>query len=241
VPPLTLQLIPPATAAGTLDLVSINKGATVNPLVSATLDVPDDWAWVIKWGALADLLQQDGLALDPVRAQYCEARWQQGIEMAKKAPVVLTARIGSSVVRVNSLADADKYSPLWQLLGGAPLEVLLAGQNLLATAPVAGSNLYTITLDVVRNAPVPSGASDVLQVGADVYDSILDYAQHIALFKEGGGQLALAQPLLERAMSAAGVEVAVQQASQPSRRPILRQQRQDEQAEARELEPAGAD
>lgn len=241
VPPLFLQVIPPPTAEGTLSLVSVNKVATIDPTVSAVIRIPTDWMWVIKYGALSDLLQNDGLALDPARSAYCEQRWQQGIEMAKKMPVVLTARIDDVVTITNGLADLDSYQPLWQLVAGQPLEVGMAGSNLLCTVPPAGSNLYTVTLDVVRNAPVPALPTDILQISADVFDSILDYAQHAALFKEGGGQLQLAQALLDRAASAAGVELAVQQASQPARRPLLRQQRQDEDASPRELEPAPAE
>lgn len=132
VPPLTLQLIPPAAAAGELDLVSINDGASVDPLVEAVLGVPDDWCWVVKFGALADLLNGDGLALDPQRAAYCESRWQDGLMQARRASVVLSARIDDVPCRIGALSDADSYSPLWQLLGGIPRQVLLAGGNLLA-------------------------------------------------------------------------------------------------------------
>lgn len=236
VPPITLQLIPPPGADGDLDLVSLNKGAVVNPAVSAVLGIPNDFAWVVKFGALADLLQGDGLALDPARAAYCEARWKEGIELCKRAPVILAARIDGGTCRVGSLSDADSYTPTWQIIPDAPTELLLAGQNLLATTPRA-DGIYAITLDVVRNAPVPVMAGDVLQVGQDFYDSILDYAQHLALFKSGPTQVEVATTLLQRAAKSAGVELQIQQASQPSRRPLLRQVQQDAEASPRELPP----
>ena len=83
--------------------------------------------------------------------------------------------------------------------------------------------------------------SDPLQIGPDIYDSILDYAQHLALFKEGAGQLTLAKTLYERAARAAGVDLSVQQAAQPSRRPIVRQQTQEEAVNARVDEPLPAE
>lgn len=236
-PPLTLQLIPPAQGDGTLDLVSVNKGVAVDPLVSSVLGVPDDWAWVIKWGALSDLLQGDGLALDPQRASYCTQRWDQGIEMARNASVVLDGRINDVTVRISSLADADAYSPTWQLVAGNPLGLVIAGQNLIASLPMAGGGTYTVTLDVVRNAPVPVNPGDILQIGQDVYDAILDYAQHVALWKEGPGQLQLAQALLDRATAVAGIDLKIQQASQPSRVQLLSQNKQDEHASARESDP----
>lgn len=240
-PPLTLQVIPPPAGEGTLDLVSINQGATIDPLVSSLLGIPDDWAWVIKYGALAELLQHDGLALDPQRGAYCEARYAQGVESARAAAVVLDGRINDVTCQIGSLADADSYSPLWQLLGGVPNSLLLAGQNLLASWPPPGGTggPWTITLDVVSNAPVPSADGDILQIGQDVYDTILDLAQHTALLKEGPGQLDMATALLDRVTLAAGVELKIQQASQPSRGPLMGQQAQDRRAVQEQLAPIG--
>ncbi len=226
-------------AAGTLDLVSVSKGSAVNPVVSAPLGVPDDWAWVIKFGALADLLQGDGLALDAERAAYCTKRWEQGIQQATSASVVLDGRINDQPVVIASLADADVYSPLWQLLGGSPTMLIIAGQTLLAsTPPAGGGGPYTVTLDVVRNAPVPSADGDILEVGQDIYDAILDYTQHLALFKEGAGQLQTAIALLNRAMTVAGIDLDLQQASQPDRRPLMGQTLQDSTAATPRALPA---
>jgi len=234
VPPLTLQLMPPASGAGSLDLVTISKGSIVDPLVASLIGIPDDWTWVLKYGVLADLLQGDGLALDPARAAYCEQRWQQGILAARSASVVLTAQIDGLNVMLGAVADADQYSPYWSLLMGSPVKVLTTGQNLVATWPPAGG-LNTITLDLVANMPVPLNPTDVLQVDQTVYDSILDLAQHLALFKEGPGQLDLATALLNRVARAAGVTLQFQQASQPDRASQLGQQQQDRRSQPEQL------
>jgi hypothetical protein len=47
------------------------------------LSIPDDWAPYIVWGALSELLSSDGPAYDPVRAQYCDQRFHEGIELAR--------------------------------------------------------------------------------------------------------------------------------------------------------------
>lgn len=239
-PPLTLQLIPPTSSNGDLHLLSINKGVAVNAGSNVGLGLPDDFVWAVKFGVLADLLKEDGLAHDPQRAQYCEGRYQEGVELCKRAGVVLAARIDGTTIRIGSVSDADSYEPLWQLTPGVPRELLLMSQNLLATNPRAdaASPPYSIQLDVVRNAPVPvSVTNDVLQIGGDIYDSILDYAQHLALFKEGPDQLGMAMPLLARAAAAAGVELKTQQAQQPARRPLVRQTLQDREAHPKELPP----
>lgn len=241
-PPITLQLIPPASGAGTLDLVSIDIGLTIPTTPSAFLGIPNDYVWVLKYGVLADLLSGDGLALDPQRQEYCEARWQQGITAASEASVVLAARITDDVadevpVRVTSLSDADRYNPTWQRVNGTPKRVLLAGQTLVGLLPPPDATARTITLDVVRNAPVPSAPGDVIQISQDVYDTILDLAQHTALFKEGPGQVQLAMSLLNRAAKAANVDLHLQQASTPDRAPLLGQTQQDRRVESEQRTP----
>jgi hypothetical protein len=73
-----------------LDLITVDQGAALTAGVPTILGVPDDWAWVVKFGALADVLSLDGLAADPARAAYAKARWEQGVQQARTAAVVLT-------------------------------------------------------------------------------------------------------------------------------------------------------
>lgn len=241
-PPITIQLIPPPSGAGTLDVVSIDSGVAIPTTPSAVLGIPNDFVWVLKYGVLADLLSGDGLALDPSRQQYCESRWAQGIAAASEASVVLAARITDDVaaevpVRVTSLSDADRYDPTWQRVNGTPKRVLLAGQTLVALLPPPDATARTITLDVVRNAPVPSAPGDIIQISQDVYDTILDLAQHTALFKEGPGQVELAMSLLNRVTKAANVDLHLQQASTPDRAPLLGQSHQDRRVESEQRTP----
>ena len=242
--PRVLQIYPPPDGPGTLDLVTVAAGDPIDSATDAALGIPNDYAWVLKYGVLADLLGQDGLAFDPARAQYAEARWQQGVELARRQAVCLAASIAASAdatptpCQIGSLADADAYAPTWQLLAGRPRTVLLAGQNLLGIWPPAGGGTtYTLTVDLVRTPDVPLVATDRLVVTPDIYDTILDLAQHIALFKEGPGQVEQALPLLERAARAAGIDLELQQAAQPARAAILGQQAQDTRTSARRLSP----
>lgn len=231
-PPLEMQVIPPPPGDGTATLVTLNNGAAITPGTDVVLGIPDDWAWVVKWGTLADLLQQDGLSLDPARAAYAEARWNEGIQLAKTAPVILVAKINNQVFRqLASLADADYYSPTWALITGVPTRLVTAGMTLMASWPPAGGGgPYTALLDLVINAPIPTVGGDVLQVTQPQYDAILDYAQHLALVKEGPGQLDTSTALLQRAMAGANIDANLQQAAQPSRRPLLGQTDQDQAA-----------
>jgi hypothetical protein len=148
---------------------------------------------------------------------------------------VLTARIDNVVCRVCALPDLDQFQRSWQTTPGTPTRVGTLGQNLLVCAPPATTNApsgYAITLDLVCNAPVPLLPAQNLQIGPELLDPLLDYAQHLALFKEGPTELQAAQALLERFFRAAGVYDQWQQALMAQRKALLGQQSQDRRGAA---------
>lgn len=231
-PPLEVQLAPISTQTGQLDLVTIDRGVTADfTAPNQSLGVPNDWAWVIIFGALYELMSKDGIAFDPHRAQYCLQRWDHGIAQAKAAAVVLAARVQGRPVELGSLSDADAYNPGWQMVPANVRRILQAGHTLVAAwpppgVPTGGGN-YTIELDVCRNAPVPTADGDFIQLGPEVLDTVIGYAQHLALFKEGAAQIQQAEGLLKAFMDLAGVEIETQWASQPNREAMLEQTTQD--------------
>lgn len=238
-PPLVLQVVPPPLDTGILDLVVVTRGPKLTLVPLTVLGVPDDWAWVVKFGALADLLGKDGLALDVTRGAYCEARWQQGVTAAKARSTVWAARINNVVVPIDTLSEADRYLPRWQTGTGVPELVLIAG-DLVALTPVpnAGATNYSVTLDVVRRAPMPPTPDQSLQVGPELLDMLYDYAEHLALFKEGPDGVTSTQPLLERFLRMAGVTDALDW-GQTARRPhLVSQSARDEAETPRLTEPA---
>lgn len=191
-PPLTLQLAPPPSVSGQIELVTVNTGATLDPATSATiLGIPDDTTWIVKWGVLADLLGQDGQARDPQRAQYCEQRYQQGIQLVRMMPFIIHQEINGVPVNLSALWEIDHFHPDWQNTTGSlqsPNAMIAAeGSNLLWTYPVPNAP-YSITLDVVRRCPVPTANPDQIQIGREQLDMVLDYAEHLALFKVGGAE-----------------------------------------------------
>lgn len=240
-PPLTAQLAPPPLANGTLDVVAVVLGATLNPTTGVLLGVPDDFAWVVKWGALADLLGQAGTAQDLARAAVAEQLWQLGVDTASKAPVVLASRISGVSTQLDTLQDADRFDPSWQTTPNTPAEVLVASGNLVALNPPPDANgPYTVTLDVVRNLSgvIPATLSDCyFEGGVAVLEALYSYAQFVALFKEGALQAQQAAPLLTRFLSAVGITQALDQASVPDRQPLFAQTRNDERALPRVVPP----
>jgi hypothetical protein len=153
------------------------------------LDVPDNLTPAVKWGALADLLSIDGPARDLPRAAFCQQRYDQFVAMGRYLPCVIHAEMqGVSTIPV-SLEELDSSEPNWMNSSSAPADVSLAGWNIMAVNPVPDANgPYSVTLDVVRNAPVPSTDVTQVQLGREQLDMILDYAEHLAMFKVGGAE-----------------------------------------------------
>jgi hypothetical protein len=188
-PPLKIQIIPPPSIGSLIDLLTVRVGAPLDPTIGVLVGVPDDWAWAVKWGALADLLGHDGLARDPDRAEYCEQRWQLGVEAAKIGPDVLIGQINGITAPVVAIHDLDSMNPGWQDTTGTPT-IIAVERDMVALSPVP-TGISSITLDVLRPTPVPPTDATQLDIGQEILDAILDYAHHIALFKEGGAEFAV--------------------------------------------------
>jgi hypothetical protein len=190
---------------GQYDLVTIQAGPQLVTTQASTFTIPDDWTWVLKWGALADLLGKESNAKDLLRAKYCEGRYKQGLQLLSAASAVLAVRANNAPLQIDALKSADLFNPAWQgAAQGPPTEAMTAGLNLIAVPP-PDAGPYSLTATVVENAPVPVLVGDCLQVTQDVFDVILDYAQHLAAFKMGGEEFLATQPLLQRFMQLAAL------------------------------------
>jgi hypothetical protein len=203
-PPVVLQIIPVPNLSGALDLLTVNTGAALNPAVGVVLGVPDDFAWVIKWGALCDLLTRDGQASDPLRAQYCQKRWVEGVRLAMLSTTAITGQIDGANLPVNSIFDMDTAYAGWQNNTPTTPSILgLMGMNMLAVADPPDSFPHSVQLDVLRNMPLPAAAGDPIQVGREELDVITDYAEHLAAFKMGGAEFMATVPAYERLVALA--------------------------------------
>ncbi|MDE2098730.1 MAG: hypothetical protein KGL39_15860 [Patescibacteria group bacterium] len=205
--PLEFQFDAIPASNGTLDFLATLDGPTLNPTLGSGIilsGIPDDFTWVLRWGALADLLSLDGPARDPARAAYCQARWTQGVELLLISPVMIATQINGATTQSVSLAELDRLYPTWQSdTPGTPSVVATCAQNLIAVYPLADSSPHSITCDVVANMPVPSLDSDFLQVGVEILDPILDYAQHLASFKMAGAEFDATIPAYSRLLQIA--------------------------------------
>jgi len=236
--PVELLVAPSPPVVGELELVTVESGADLDPAVSATaLGVPDNLAPVVKWGALVDLLRGDGQEADPTRAEVAEKRWNEGVELAKMAQVLIHANVAGNSVLPVSLFDLDAAYGSWQDTSGAPVDLAIAGPNLLALRPVP-DGVYAVTLDVARNAPIPAADGEQVQLGREDTDPIIDLAEYLALFKVGGAELQAAEGRLRAFYEAASEHNAKLRANTLFADTIFRQPRREETDRPRRVEVA---
>ena len=186
--------VPPC--AGNYDVVTVKAGPTLSTTAATILGVPDDWSWVVKFGALACLFGQEGLAKDSLRAGYCEQRYQEGLKLMRAASALLEIRINNIPLWVDSVYNADRFNPNWQgAAPGPPTSCYVMGLNLIAFGPPPDAGSYSCSATVVQNAPVPVNAGDYIQVARSDYDSVLDESQHLAMLKAGGAEFLATIPM----------------------------------------------
>jgi hypothetical protein len=205
-PPISFDTDRAPNAAGSYELLTVESGGAVTPTTPTPLFIPDDWAHVLKWGVLADLLGRESNAKDSLRAGYCEQRYRMGLKLLAIAPALLALRIGNRVLQIDSVRSADLYRASWQAeAAGTPDMAFHSGLNLIALAAKPDAGPYSLTATVVENAPIPVNAIAKVQVARDELEAVLDYAQHIASFKMGGQEFLSTIPLFQRFMTQAQI------------------------------------
>lgn len=187
--PGQIQIAPPPLNSGNLEFVLISPGPTVNLAAGGAgvvLNLPCDFSWGVKWGALADLLLGSGQGGDTTRAQYCEQRYQECVQIASTFPAVMQLSVNGVPVYVGSVFEMDAFAPGWpNRTPGVPDTFGMAGRNLLAMAP-APTAAMSMTVDMVADIPLPASDSDFVTIPSDALAVLIDYAQHLASFKMGG-------------------------------------------------------
>ncbi len=186
-PPLafSVDLAPPLP--GIYELLYVKSQAQLTPSVPSILGIPNDWCWLDKWGALGDLLNQESECTDIPRAEYCMQRYWEGMKLMAAAPWLLLGRINGVPTDTVSVTEMDQYDAEWDSNPDASECVVTAGTDLVALSPNPSAAVSAV-LTVVRNAPIPILDNDFVQVSRDTWDVILDYAQHLAQFKQGGAE-----------------------------------------------------
>jgi len=201
-PPLAWDVDVPPNQPGTYEAVVLQSGAAFNPPTATLLGIPNDFAWVLEWGALADLLGRETEATDRQRAAYCLRRYQDGLNLLLKTPWAMLGKVNGVACDMPSIVAMDRYMPEWD---SSPASfgpcVVIGGIDFLA-APVGSG----IGVTVLANAPVPTLDADYVQVSRSNWDIVIDLAQCLACFKQGGAEFQQALELESRAIQACAAE-----------------------------------
>lgn len=80
--PLSFQLSPTPDVDGSVEGIYVADPADISSACSL-LPIPNFMTWIIKYGVMADMLNKEGEANDPQRAQYCESRWSEGVQLTR--------------------------------------------------------------------------------------------------------------------------------------------------------------
>jgi len=201
-PPLSFDVDITPDQPGTYEAVVSQSGTALNPPTATILGIPNDYAWVAEYGALADLLGRESEATDRERSAYCLKRYQDGLNLLLHTPWIMLANVNGIAVSVDSIKDMDNYSPEWDSNPTGFGPVVVAGGIDFIAAPVG----LSIGLTVLGNAPVPTLDTDYLQISRSDVDIIYDLAQSLACFKLGGADFKSALELESRAIQACAAE-----------------------------------
>lgn len=200
-PQLTFDTDVVPNQPGYYELLKVNaSGYVFNVSAPTTINIPTDFCWVLKWGVLADLFAKESEAKDVMRAAYCNQRYKQGLRLLQESPALLQFRINNQTLWIDSVKNADEFSTDWQAqTQGTPMTTYVAGLNLIALSPEPEDDVtYSATATVLQNAPIPLLPTDFVQIGRDEYDVIIDYAQHLAMLKNGGEEFTRTKDLYAR-------------------------------------------
>jgi len=201
-PPLSWQVDIPPDQPGTYEAVVLQSGESFNPPTPTLIGIPNDFAWVIEFGALADLLGQEEESTDRERSAYCLKRYQDGLQLMLKTPWIELGRVNNQAVSIDSIISADRYDPEWDSNPTGFGPVIVSGGMDFVAAPV-NSN---IGLTVLGNAPVPTVGTDFLQISRSDADIMFNFAQSRAMFKVAGEEWKQALELEKSAILACANE-----------------------------------
>ncbi len=196
--PLEFDCSCPPNQPGTWDMLVPFAGVAFAPPATSLVGIPDDWTPALVYGVLADVLANSPEGRDEARAKYALQRYEQFKKAMVKMPWLLAADIGSIPVDTPSFKEMDAYAQNWeQTWNPDDPQIVVGGVDLVALAPNP-TQIVSSVLTVVGNAPIPTDDSSEIQLDRAGVDAVLNYSQHVAMFKQGGKDFFNTMPLFQQ-------------------------------------------
>lgn len=171
---------------------------------------------------------QDGLRFWNLLTGY----WKARVTILTTASTVWYAVPGTIVsgLRVSwqgytmsptSFHDLDFGRPQWEsettTSGGdvptRPTSWVIAGLNIVGIWPADAAGNSQLVLDGIAATPILANDGSTVDIGQDELNSLLNYLQHIASFKEGGKEFTATGDEFKQFLTAAGQRSAILRAS----------------------------
>jgi hypothetical protein len=194
-------LIPPAKFAGRIDVTCVTTQALA-VADDTILQVPDEFALAVKYGALYEVLSTNSQGYDPIRTKYCLERYSAAVEVAQAHRSILEIRINDKPVSLTTLAAMDAGKPTWGTGTGKP-DAAGCAYDILALSKPPDSALYSIMCYLSQTAPLPAVDGDFIQVGREELGYLMDYCRHVSQIKIGGVEFVQSMPLYDSFLAGA--------------------------------------
>lgn len=201
-PPLSFDVDIVPNQPGVYEAITSQSGTEFNPPAATLLGIPNDWAFILEYGALADLLGRESEATDRERAEYCMKRYQDYLGLITKTPWIMLGNVNGVACSVDSLEETDRFSVGWDLNPSSFGPVIVTAGIDTFASPVGSS----IGITCLGNAPLLDATNTFLQVSRDQWDTVLDLAQSLATFKIAGAEWKQALELEARAIKFCSAE-----------------------------------
>jgi hypothetical protein len=136
------------------------------------------------------------------------AQLRYTIPPATSLTYVLRVEWNEKPLAVSSLWDLDYGNPYWERDTGEPAAFAMMGVNQLSLWPRDAAGGNSLIAEGVVPAPLLTGHGYINLGQADL-EMILDYATHLAQFKEGGQEFEASQVVFKEFLKEAGQRNAV--------------------------------
>lgn len=190
-------------------------------------------------------------------------RWRRRLTLSTGAGTVeyalgatmtygMRVKVGTTPLHPTSILELDLARPTWRsettASGGAvpPTTRLWAPisiQRIAIWPATVGAGVNNLIIDGVANTPILVEEGDFVDVGEEWIDTMLDYALHVAAFKESGARWRATLPYFWGFLLAAAEENGFLKANQKYRRFAGLDRRRDLQkakAERNQIQPIAA-
>ena len=105
----------------------------------------------------------------------------------------------------SSVFNWDQINPQWEASRGTPDEWAPVGLSIIAINPVDPGGNNMLVVDGISVTPILVNSGDFVDIGQEDFAPLMDYVQHLAVFKEGGAEFESSLPLYKSFIAAAGV------------------------------------